>query len=622
MRRRMRLLMPCLQIEADRTGSIRVGRDRDRFPIRTGGHAHHVRPSLDVDASGRWSRCCVATRRHECGNKREDDGRAQGSGYKRTSHERLRQKVGRHHVMCVGGRPRPPKAVTGRSRPSSEGRWRPVMRGVRLLSSSVTCYRCEIIHLQVHKYGHVISATNLWAAHDTRRCVRLVLGLEAFGPMRQLPAIARATDWLIHWEESLNASTEAEALSNHGPSSEIGLITFLASRLDRAEQLWRPSEEELEPLHSTLAVIPTQLAFVPMDTSHGVWLGLAALAEFRGAGPLARFVVDCLERHTVELRSADVDAADELCGIFWTRRGRIARLAGALDDAVESYHEALRLTRRLAWRDAWPNAQLGLANVEIARGNYPAAQRRMVGLLRRRDAVHPMYRVSGYQTLANTRRKRGDLLGALLDGWTAFDLLTPDDARRNEVLISMAETALDIGDADAALQAFTQVLEHPLPLRVEVAAASGVVRARLLQSIRTQGSLSTPNAASPAATMRAPMPSATFPHHTDALMHSMERVEALLTRDAAPRERAYMLLTLADGARHFGDGARARTFAHSATELATNYGFHDYVFRADQLLAQLAVASAEVSAAELTEPVRGRVLAHSALVRLRALTTR
>ncbi len=440
--------------------------------------------------------------------------------------------------------------------------------------------------------------------------------------MSQLPAIARATDWLIHWGDSVSASTEAEALSNHPPSSEVGLITFLVSRLDRAGYLWRPSDEELEPLQSALAVIPTQLAFVPADTSHGLWLGLAALAEFRGAGPLARFVVDCLERHTGALRNDDVDAADEARGICWTRRGRIARLAGALDDAAESYQEALRVTRRLAWRDAWPNAQLGLANVEIARGNYPAAQRRMVSLLRHRDAVHPMYRVSAYQTLANTRRKRGDLLGALLDAWTAFDLLTPDDPRRNEVLISMAETALEIGDADAALRAFTQVLEHSLSLRVQVAAATGVLRARLLRSVRFQSSMTAPHAASPALTIEASVRPAPVAEATDALTRSMGRVESLLTREAAPRERAYMLLTLADGARCIGEIERARTFARSAAELADSYGFHDYVFRADELLAQLTVASAAVAAEESPDPVRGRVLAHAALVRLRALTTR
>lgn len=379
--------------------------------------------------------------------------------------------------------------------------------------------------------------------------------------------VTRTADWmLMHPLESPGASGATEH------EERLGALAILASELERLPGLTGPvgaAGAARATIAHRLAEIPPQAAFVDQDGAFGRWMSVAAVAEHEGAPRLAQLIVDriaVLLHTSLAGTTGHGDRHREELGMCWTRRGRLARIAGKLDDARECYREAVRKVTKLPWLDARPQAELGLATVAVDHGNFPDAERRLTALLAHRPAVAPLYRIPAHQLLALAKRKRRDFVDALLHGWSAFDLLEQQDVRRQEILLSMAEIATEMGDLDAAAHGFDAVLASGPPIRVRVSALVGAVST----SIRWQQS----RVLDARAGAR--------------LAEYAAKLEELLATALAPRDEMRVLLALVESAslRARPTGSTA-TWLDAAARIATRHGFYEQQFRVDALRAQL-----------------------------------
>jgi hypothetical protein len=372
-----------------------------------------------------------------------------------------------------------------------------------------------------------------------------------------------AAEWLSHAAARLAAmpTDVADVLTS---------VALLTATLERHPALVAPPAAPLAALRPAFAPLPVQLLCLPAEHPVGLWLQLSALAEHHGEPVLARLIVDALAERLGEHDAGRTTRADgydheraELLALCWTRRGRMARVAGYLDDAQCHFEEALALTRG-SWRDARLAAELGLTNLAVARGNYPQVAARCTALLANSEAsavLAPVHRVALYQMRAIASRKRGAFIDALLDSWHAYDLLGHASAHRAELIVSMAETALDCGDIAAAEAGFSSAEREALatgaPLRVQVAAVVGQARVALA-------------------------------HGTPALVHSAaQQLDQLLRQPLAPRERAQALMTRAGCYQFTAEHALASATLGDARQLAAFHAFHDLSFGIESLGANI-----------------------------------
>ncbi len=425
---------------------------------------------------------------------------------------------------------------------------------------------------------------------------------------------ASASEWLSEAAPRLSASTAPEI------ASRLAQIAFLTAALERRYHLPELTDAMLGDLAAPLSALPQQLVHLPASHPAHRWFQLAALAEFHGEPQLSRLVTnaiaDTLGEHDAS-RAIECgfspDERDELLALCLCRRGRVSRAAGALLDAQYHFEDAVALLGDRPWRDARIAAELGLANLAVSRGNYPQVFSRCSALLtdqQAADALGDVHRVALLQMRAIALRKRGAHLDALLDSWRAYDLLGSASEHRAELVVSMAETALEAGDLGAAQAAFANARREALATgaapRVLAAAITGAARATVS---RVRADAATGSAIDLEQAAAAPLVD-------------------LLQGTLAPRERVYALVTLAECRIAQGQPAAARALLHDASGIAAPHQFHDYTFRIDSLIEQISdtkktqsqtfAASANrpaVPAATITGP-------HPALSRLHALAVR
>lgn len=384
---------------------------------------------------------------------------------------------------------------------------------------------------------------------------------------------ASASEWVS------DAAARLAAAASPDIAARLVQIAFLAASLERRHHLPALTDAMLGELAAPLSTLPRQLVHLPSSHPAHHWFQLAALAEFHGEPQLARLVInaiaDTLGEHdpsrAIECGFSPDEWA-ELLALCVCRRGRIARAAGALLDAQYHFEDALALLGDRPWRDARVAAELGLANLAVSRGNYPAVFTRCSALLtdqQAADALRDVHRVALLQMRAIALRKRGAHLDALLDSWRAYDLLGGASEHRAELVVSMAETALEAGDLGAAQAGFASARREALATgaapRVLAAAITGAARATIARV-----------AADPTAGA-----------DTDLAQAAAAPLLELLQGALAPRERVYALVTLAECHIAQGQPASARTLLRDATGIASAHQFHDYAFRIDTLTEQL-----------------------------------
>ena len=385
------------------------------------------------------------------------------------------------------------------------------------------------------------------------------------------PPLLRISDWLRHSHESASATDDARA-------AQLGALAVLAAGFEASDSLDRPSMA-MEPLREPLAQLPQQFAGIPSDSAMAEWVNLASLAEFLQAPQLADLLLVELILRLAPQRAGRAHGygqseRGELAALCWTRRGRVARTQGRFDDAAACYNTALRLAGRV-WRDARPQATLGLAALAANRGNIPAAEQLALQVLERGSQVYALYRVPAHQLMTFTLRRRGSLLDAILHGWHAFDLLHADDYRRDEVLITMSEIALAYGDLESAARGFAAVRIAALPVRVRIPALVGTldVAVQRLSTLRRRDVVDCADAIAVAA--------------KHSVLAAQAPLLALLEGTLSPGDVLLATIALGEAAIELGERNDAMEWIAKAAHIADQHGFHEKRFYVDSLRARI-----------------------------------
>jgi tetratricopeptide (TPR) repeat protein len=209
-------------------------------------------------------------------------------------------------------------------------------------------------------------------------------------------------------------------------------------------------------------------------------------ASRRPSPPLlrrARVLAERMEEASAWHLALSVLAAAEMAldpgaldaGRIHAQRARIQWKNGAQDDAESSYRELVRVGRTRNEPELVARGYVGLASVNQVRGNFPALTRwasRALAVARREsfaglDAL-------AHQLLMVSTAKRGDHARALAHGWTAFRTAQGDVIGEAEMLLSIAQLLVEMGEHHAALTGFVAALERNPPVRISLPAWGGV----------------------------------------------------------------------------------------------------------------------------------------------------
>jgi hypothetical protein len=376
-----------------------------------------------------------------------------------------------------------------------------------------------------------------------------------------LDVVLGTSDWL-------RAQPDGVRTGEIAPDERLGTIAVLTASLEHAPELTPPQRGLADGLRAELDALPPQFGSLAAEDPVGEWLLLAAVAEDLGAAGLAHIILGRLLGFLTPSKGVSArdmnDEQRERLGMCWARRGRLSRIAGKLDDAEECYRHAARLASRKPWRDAYPQALVGLSLLALNRGNLPEGERHARAILRHRPHAHAMYGLQAHQMLAYTSRRRGKPLDALLHAWSAFDLLDRDDFRRDELLLLMAEIAAEFGDLKAAASGFASVRVARVRARIRIPALAGAldVAIRLF-------------AAHPSGESRAALA---------AHLHTLDMVRQ---EPLAPNDRLIALLAVVEGALALNDVRLAAERLSEAGEVAREHGFFEKQFRVDALHEEL-----------------------------------
>ncbi len=389
-------------------------------------------------------------------------------------------------------------------------------------------------------------------------------------PLREnTMSVVHTSDWML-----LNGEANAEIVRYAETSLSIAAI--LSSALERQTELEAPFASDYAALEPGIRELPPQLAFVADNSALGQWLNVATLAEHDGAPRLAQLIVDALMRllqarprqNPTTPQQIDID---EAIGICWARRGRLARIRGELDDAATCYLEARQMVRKLPRRDARSMADIGLSLVAIGRGNFPEAASRAQLLLRQRDKAADIFQVHAHQILALTKRRSGHLIEAMNHAWQAFDFASGNDSRRLEIVGSMSDIAIELGDLEAAVHGFNIVLQADVRPRVQVPSLAGALRAC---ARREEFASSMAN--------------------KKAIGEYSQSLKKLVDDGLAPGDEVLATLAIAEGDLVFGEFESGKAWMNRAAAIATEFGFYEKQFAVENLAQRFKVADARL----------------------------
>lgn len=387
----------------------------------------------------------------------------------------------------------------------------------------------------------------------------------------------------------------------------IGRLTYLAIYLLRFDSIPAIPQEHWESLSDLLLAVPIQAPGLGEESAPARWLQLASLAEFHGFAPLARLIVDGIS--TISQRDREIVALCE------AQRGRIARSNGDLPDAIQHYKDAINHSRGSATGDAWTRAHCGLANVYADLGNFPAAEKYFRKALQHGHAAPGAIRVYAWMGLAMVRRKRGDLVDAMLNAWNAFDLTDEMSPLRADLLVTLAECALELGDHSAARNGFGCALERARSTRIKIASMTGLI---LCDTKRIRQLLVSGHYDQSEAELL-----------SEALLSSLHNVQSLI--DAAPtQQKIFAMLACADAwtvlDRHsrIDLSGRLKFWLEHSRALIDQCGYHEYRFLEETVsirVAEEGSTSTGELAAPSPEPTNSNKQAHQALRRLALFNT-
>ena len=261
--------------------------------------------------------------------------------------------------------------------------------------------------------------------------------------------------WLAYTELLARRSQEASAAADE--------------QSQRPQEVWREalavvSHYNLLPSRLT-ATESTEPAAVSAITRR-----IADVAEQRGALHQAFSMLCALE---------EVDAPDVVeWGRVLAQRARVARKADAPEVARRLYGRVRRLGKMKQNAELLARAHVGLGVLAQYRGNLPEARRRYEAAVREADrsGIHELSSRAHHGMMVVAARA-GAYAEALVHGWRAFTDAEGDADLEAESLLNLAQLALDLGEASAALNGFTAALTRTSLDRLTLPALGGAARA-------------------------------------------------------------------------------------------------------------------------------------------------
>ncbi|WP_373064938.1 tetratricopeptide repeat protein [Gemmatimonas sp.] len=253
--------------------------------------------------------------------------------------------------------------------------------------------------------------------------------------------------------------------------------------------------------------------------------------------------------------------------------GRIARQMHDFATAEDCYDRVVvRSTRE---RDAPLAARghIGRALLRDIRGNLPAAEasyRKAMELAVPGGGAYVMA-CQGLITLAINRKQLGD---ALLFGWQLHDASADHSEMRYVALFELSVVALHAGFPEPAMNGFSHALERVRVPRLQLLILGGAIRA------------------------------AARLNRLDEVATIQSAIERTIRDANQPHEAAQVLIYTAGALHEINDVVGARVALDAGRALAERYGYHEFVFRADNMVDSWSVSLASDTASATVTVVR------------------
>jgi hypothetical protein len=285
--------------------------------------------------------------------------------------------------------------------------------------------------------------------------------------------------------------------------------------------------------------------------------------ELDGVSPIVRAIVERMEddgalnlAYSVLSSLADADLRLSVLerGRVLAQLGRVAWKAGALETAREQYRRVEVLGRTARIPELRVRAWVGYSIIARLHGNYPEV--RKWGARAVHDAERAGLAALGslaYHNLMVSAAVGGDINGALVYGWRAYQGAIGDTAREARALLHLSQCLLECGQPGAALRGFAATLDRQPVARVAFPALGGLAIAAAAVGDR-------------------PL-----------VLATKARIEGLIAIAPFPYECASVLLELSLALAAIGDTARAAVCRTRALRLAHRHAYHEIVHRLEAL---------------------------------------
>ncbi|HSQ31287.1 MAG TPA: hypothetical protein VLN49_15610 [Gemmatimonadaceae bacterium] len=245
-------------------------------------------------------------------------------------------------------------------------------------------------------------------------------------------------------------------------------------------------------------------------------------------------------------------------GRILAKRARVAWKLGSLDEAEARYRTVERIGRRETNAELEARAAIGFVALAQLRGNYPEVRKhaRRAVRLAEQTGIRSLIRNAHSGMLIGAAVARS-LDEALVHGWAVYRASAGDPVQEAEVLQNLGQALLDAGRTQVARAVFSNVVSRAVPPRIMLPALGGLA-------------LSSADA-----------------EHRDSVRWAARQVRSFDERPVPRHALASALVECAIALARIGDGRESERFRSDGLRLARAHGFHEVVFRAEDLEASV-----------------------------------
>jgi tetratricopeptide (TPR) repeat protein len=241
-------------------------------------------------------------------------------------------------------------------------------------------------------------------------------------------------------------------------------------------------------------------------------------------------------------------------GRILAKRARVAWKLGSLDEAEARYRTVERIGRRQGNPELEARAAIGFVALAQLRGNYPEVrkQARRAVRLAEQTGLRSLIRNAHSGMLIGAAMARS-LDEALVHGWAVYRASAGDPVQEAEVLQNLGQALLDAGHTQVARAVFSNVVSRAVPPRIMLPALGGLALA------------------------------SADAEHRDGVRWAARQVRSFDERSVPRHALASALVECAIALARIGDGRESERFRGDGLQLARAHGFHEVVFRAEDL---------------------------------------